>query len=60
MTDKLDDSSVSPEALRFINCPMCGAALAYVRAEGETHFYRCDRHGALMLPPDGRIRQVPQ
>ena len=42
-----------------INCPYCGAALIYVRTEGGTHYYRCDRHGMLMLPPDGRVRQVP-
>jgi DNA-directed RNA polymerase subunit RPC12/RpoP len=42
-----------------INCPYCGAALAYLRTEGETHFYSCPRHGRLMLPPDGRIRQQP-
>jgi hypothetical protein len=42
-----------------MNCPLCGARLVYLRTEGETHFYRCDRHGMLMLPPDGRVRQVP-
>ena len=43
-----------------MNCPFCGARLEYLRTEDETHFYRCDRHGMLMLPPDGRVRQVPQ
>lgn len=43
-----------------INCPTCGAALVYVRTEGETHLYRCPRHGSLILPPDGRIRLQPQ
>lgn len=42
-----------------INCPYCGAALVYLRTEGETHYYRCSRHGVLILPPDGRIRQQP-
>jgi uncharacterized C2H2 Zn-finger protein len=43
-----------------LNCPTCGAPLAYVRADGETHIYRCPRHGLLMRPPDGRIRPMPQ
>jgi len=41
------------------NCPYCGAKLEFLRTEGETHFYRCACHGVLMLPPDGRVRQVP-
>jgi len=32
-------------------------ALRYLRTDGETHVYRCQRHGELILPPDGRIRQ---
>jgi hypothetical protein len=39
-----------------LNCPHCGEKLAYVRTEGEIHFYRCSRHGPLILPPDGRIK----
>ena len=42
-----------------LNCPYCGAPLAYVRTEGDTHVYRCQRHGLLILPPDGRVRQMP-
>jgi uncharacterized C2H2 Zn-finger protein len=38
-----------------LNCPPCGAALAYVRADGETHIYRCRRHGAFLVRPDSRI-----
>ena len=41
------------------NCPYCGTALVYVRTDGETHIYRCARHGSLILPPDGRVRQMP-
>jgi hypothetical protein len=24
-----------------LSCPACGAPLAYVRADGDTHLYRC-------------------
>jgi hypothetical protein len=40
-----------------MNCPFCGATLAYVRNEGDTYVYHCLRRGALILPPDGRMRQ---
>jgi hypothetical protein len=43
-----------------MNCPLCGAPLVYLRSHGDTHFYRCPRNGVLILPPDGRVRQVPQ
>jgi hypothetical protein len=39
-----------------VNCPKCGSRLAYVRTQDETHFYRCARHGTVILPPDGRVR----
>jgi hypothetical protein len=42
-----------------VNCPYCGARLVYLRTEGETHYYRCARHGVLIVSPDGRIRQQP-
>jgi hypothetical protein len=42
-----------------MNYPLCGARLVYLRTECDTHFYRCARHGVLMLPADGRMRQVP-
>jgi hypothetical protein len=42
-----------------MNCPLCGAPIVCVRSQGDTHYYRCDRHGVLVLPPDGRIRQQP-
>ena len=50
-----------------VNCPYCGAAMVYVRTDVlvyerrdvETHIYRCARHGSLILPPDGRVRQMP-
>jgi hypothetical protein len=43
-----------------VNCPMCGAPLVYVRIDADAHLYRCPRHGAIMLPPDGKVRQQPQ
>jgi hypothetical protein len=43
-----------------VNCMMCGAPLIYVRTDAGTHVYRCLRHGAILLPPDGRVRQQPQ
>lgn len=42
-----------------VNCPLCGLALVYVRTDDDTHIFRCATHGALILPPDGRIRQQP-
>ena len=39
-----------------LNCPKCGQKLAYVRSEGENHFYRCPSHGAVILPPSGVVR----
>jgi hypothetical protein len=32
-------------------------SLKNVRTQDETHFYRCARHGTIILPADGRIRQ---
>jgi uncharacterized C2H2 Zn-finger protein len=40
-----------------LNCPACGLRLDYVRWENGTHFYRCPRHGAVVLTPDGRVRE---
>ena len=47
-----------------VNCPLCGAQFTYMRTEdagndAETFLFRCPRHGVLILPPDGRIRQQP-
>ena len=42
-----------------VNCRICGAPLVYVRTDGETHVYACLRHGAMILPPDGVMRQQP-
>jgi hypothetical protein len=43
-----------------VNCPVCDAETAYVRTEdGPTHVFSCPRHGRLILPPDGRLRQQP-
>lgn len=42
-----------------VNCPHCGAVLAFVRTTDQTQIYRCPVLGLLMLPPDGRMRQVP-
>ena len=55
------------ETLRFqpddpgirINCPYCGEAIIYVRTDGDTYTYKCLRHGRLILPPDGHVRQQP-
>jgi hypothetical protein len=42
-----------------MNCPLCGARLAYLRVDGDTHVYHCLRHGAPILPPDGHLREQP-
>jgi hypothetical protein len=47
-----------------VNCHLCSARLTHLRTEGagtekETFVFRCPRHGVLILPPDGRIRQQP-
>lgn len=59
----MTDEPRAPEAAGdpgiAMNCPYRGARLTYLRSENETHYYRCDRHGELMLPPDGRLPQVP-
>ena len=49
----------NPDADLPLNCPTCGAPLAYVRTEGETLIYRCAIHGLTIVPPDGRVRHVP-
>ena len=38
-----------------LHCPKCGKPVVYVRTEGDTHFYRCDRDGSVVFPPHGRI-----
>ena len=38
-----------------LNCPVCGVRLDYVRWETGSHYYRCPRHGAVVLRPDGRV-----
>ncbi len=38
-----------------LNCPKCGTRLVYIRTDGDTHFYRCPRHGSLILPPDATL-----
>jgi hypothetical protein len=43
-----------------MNCPSCGAPLVYVRTDADAHISRCPRHGAILPPPDGRVRQQPQ
>lgn len=42
-----------------LNCPACGARLAFVRAEGDIAVYRCPKDGAVVLPPNGRIQLQP-
>ena len=37
-------------------CPVCGLRVDYVRWERGTHFYRCRRHGAILLTPAGEVR----
>ena len=41
-----------------LTCPHCGARLIYERTERETKLYACDRHGLLVLTPDGRLQMV--
>jgi len=41
----------------LMNCPLCGVPLVYVRTDTDSHVYRSPRHGAIMLPPDGRVSQ---
>jgi hypothetical protein len=31
----------------------------YVRTDGDTHVYRCPRHGSMLLPPHGRVTAQP-
>ena len=38
-----------------LHCPKCGKPVVYVRTEGDTHFYRCERDGSVVFPPHGRI-----
>jgi hypothetical protein len=42
-----------------VRCPYCGAVLIYQRTDGDTHVFQCQRHGAIILPPDGIVRQQP-
>lgn len=42
-----------------INCPICGAPLAYVRSEGDVAYYRCPKDGLMVMPPNGRITAAP-
>ena len=49
-------------ALRWIGpliCPTCGAPLTYVRADGTTLIFRCEKDGVVALPPDGRLKVLP-
>lgn len=39
-----------------LNCPSCGAKLTYTHSQRDTHFYRCPRHGVVVLPPSGIVR----
>ena len=39
-----------------LKCPKCGAPLTYQHSQGEVHFYRCPKHGRLVLPPSGVIQ----
>ena len=39
-----------------LNCPNCGARLAYVLTiESDVHIYKCRSHGYVGVWPDGRI-----
>jgi hypothetical protein len=49
---------IMPDPGVTMNCPLCGVRLTYLRTEEDTHIYHCLRHGALMLSPDGRMRQA--
>jgi hypothetical protein len=39
-----------------LNCPKCGAKLTYSHSNGDTHLYRCPKHGVVVLPPRGIAR----
>lgn len=41
-----------------LNCPYCRDRLVYERSAGDTLYYRCERDGELMLPPDGILRHA--
>ena len=41
-----------------LHCPYCGELLVFVRTKRDTRFYRCSRHGYLILPRDGRLRSA--
>ena len=46
----------TPRAERLpLKCPICDLRLDYVRWASGTHFYRCPRHGAVLLLPDGSV-----
>ena len=42
-----------------LNCPACGTRLIYVRSDGDTVYYRCPKDGAVVMPPNGRIKVLP-
>ena len=44
-----------PDPDLSLKCPYCGRSTAYVRSDGDTHFYKCPRDGPLILPPNGRL-----
>jgi hypothetical protein len=43
-----------------VNCPVCGVPIVYKRTTDDgTHVYVCLRHGTIIFPKDGVIRQQP-
>ena len=45
-----------PSPVLPLNCLKCGTRLVYRHSQGDTHFYRCPKHGVVVLPPSGIIR----
>ena len=41
---------------RRLICPKCGSSMVHICMSNDTYIYRCDRHGTVILPPDGRVR----
>ena len=51
------NATVTPRSKRLpLDCPVCALRLDYIRWQDGTHFYRCQRHGAVLLLPDGMVR----
>lgn len=51
------DTAPDPERANplNINCPACGFSTNYLRSDAGTHYYLCQRHGVVVLPPRGDV-----